>query len=89
MACRFPKGWVLYDDSCGFCRQGVVLMARVLRRRGYDIAPLQTKWVRVRLGLSEHHVVEELRLLLSDGTLIPFLIKSRYKPWRGSVYCLR
>jgi predicted DCC family thiol-disulfide oxidoreductase YuxK len=65
-----PKGWVLYDDSCGFCRRWVPFWAPTLRRRGYDIAPLQAAWVRKRLEPSTSQLFEDLRLLLSDGIQI-------------------
>ena len=61
-------GWVLFDGSCGFCRTWVEYWAQTLRRLGFEIAPLQEKWVRERLGsLSEDELLADLRLLLSDG----------------------
>ena len=63
-------GWVLYDDSCGFCRHWMPFWAPVIRRRGYDIAPLQEAWVREKTGRSEAFLLEDLTLLLSDGHLI-------------------
>ena len=33
------KGWVLYDDGCGFCREWVPFWAPTLRKRGFGIAP--------------------------------------------------
>jgi predicted DCC family thiol-disulfide oxidoreductase YuxK len=65
-----PEGWVLYDDSCGFCRRWVPFWAPTLRRHGYNIAPLQAPWVREKLNLSESLLIEDLRLLLSDGRVI-------------------
>ena len=59
------KGWVLYDGSCGFCSRWVPFWRPTLRRLGYDIAPLQSPWVRDRLNLSSEALVEDLRLLLS------------------------
>jgi predicted DCC family thiol-disulfide oxidoreductase YuxK len=64
------RGWVLYDDSCGFCRRWVPFWAPTLRRRGYDIAPLQAEWVGKRLKLSNDPLLEDLRLLLSDGSQV-------------------
>lgn len=63
-----PNGWILYDDSCGLCRRGVPMLERALRRRGYAIAPLQAGWVRERLGLDPEILLDELRLLLPDGS---------------------
>jgi len=60
-------GWVLYDDSCGFCRRWIPFWAPTLRRRGYDIAPLQSAWVRESLKASDGLLFEDLRLLRMDG----------------------
>jgi predicted DCC family thiol-disulfide oxidoreductase YuxK len=64
------EGWVLYDDSCGFCRRWVPFWEATLKRRGYKIAPLQATWVRERLGLSQDALLEDLRLLLADGKMV-------------------
>ena len=61
------SGWVLYDDSCGFCRRWVPLWSRCLRRQGFGIASLQDAWVQQRLGLSETELLRDIRLLLADG----------------------
>jgi predicted DCC family thiol-disulfide oxidoreductase YuxK len=60
-------GWVLYDDSCGFCRSWVLYWAATLRTRGFDVAPLQSEWVGPRLGESQVELLRDLRLLLADG----------------------
>jgi predicted DCC family thiol-disulfide oxidoreductase YuxK len=64
------RGWILYDDSCGFCRRWVPFWGATLRRRGYEIAPLQSDWVREHLKLPHDQLIHDLRLLLADGTLI-------------------
>jgi predicted DCC family thiol-disulfide oxidoreductase YuxK len=64
------RGWVLYDDSCGFCRRWVPFWATTLRRRGYDIAPLQSKWVSEHFKLPHDELIHDLRLLLVDGTRV-------------------
>src|SRR5262245_12221206 len=61
------NGWVLYDDSCGFCRTWVPFWRHTLRRRGFGIAPLQAEWVRRRLNVSDAELMQDLRLLLADG----------------------
>jgi predicted DCC family thiol-disulfide oxidoreductase YuxK len=63
-------GWVLYDDSCGFCRQWVPFWASTLRGRGFDIAPLQSEWVGDHLRFREHELLQDLRLLLKNGRQI-------------------
>jgi len=62
-----PAGWILYDASCGACRRSVPLWERVLRRRGFAVAPLQADWVAARLGLPAERLLDDLRLLLPDG----------------------
>jgi len=62
-----PVGWVLYDDSCGFCRRWVPFWANTLRKRGFAIAPLQSEWVAERLKVPEEDLLFDLRLLLADG----------------------
>jgi predicted DCC family thiol-disulfide oxidoreductase YuxK len=62
------RGWVLYDDACGFCRCWVPFWAATLRRRGYENAPLQSNWVRERFKLADGILFHDLRLLLVDGT---------------------
>jgi hypothetical protein len=38
-----------------------------LRRRGFDIAPLQAAWVAEKLEIDPLRLTEDLRLLLPDG----------------------
>lgn len=67
-----PKrvGWILYDNSCGFCRRWIPFWESPLRRRGFEIARLQADWVRERLSLTEMELLRDLRLLLADGSQI-------------------
>jgi predicted DCC family thiol-disulfide oxidoreductase YuxK len=61
------QGWVLYDDGCGFCRGWVPFWGPTLRRRGFEIAPLQSAWVREAVQLDGAELLDDLRLLLRDG----------------------
>jgi predicted DCC family thiol-disulfide oxidoreductase YuxK len=63
-------GWILYDDSCGVCRRWVPFWEKTLRRRGFEIVPLQAAWVREKTKLSEAELMRDLWLLLPDGKLI-------------------
>jgi predicted DCC family thiol-disulfide oxidoreductase YuxK len=63
-------GWVLYDDSCGFCRRWVPFWRNTLRKRGFEIAPLQMSWVREKLHLAEKSLQQDLLLLLPNGEQI-------------------
>jgi predicted DCC family thiol-disulfide oxidoreductase YuxK len=65
-----PRGWVLYDGSCGICARWVPFWIPTLRKRGFEVAPLQTAWVRERLALSEDSLLEDVRLLLADGSQV-------------------
>ena len=61
-------GWVLYDDTCGFCREWIPFWGKTLRGIGLDIAPLQAPWVADRLSLPPEHLVHDIRILFEDGT---------------------
>jgi predicted DCC family thiol-disulfide oxidoreductase YuxK len=65
-----PAGWVLYDGSCGFCARWVPFWGPSLRRRGYEIATLQTGWVRDRVPVDDAELMHDIRLLLADGSLV-------------------
>ncbi len=73
-----PAGWILYDDSCGFCRRWVPFWEKTLLKRGFEIAPLQTDWVRGKLQLSENDLLQDLRLLLASGEQIQGADTYRY-----------
>lgn len=61
------EGWVLYDGDCRFC----VRLARCFRpwlaSRYFELMPLQTPWVRTRLGLLDSDLLAGMRLLSPDG----------------------
>lgn len=63
-------GWILYDDTCGFCRRWVPFWERTLKRRGFGIATLQTPWVHERLDGIDGDPLDDLRLLLANGEVI-------------------
>jgi predicted DCC family thiol-disulfide oxidoreductase YuxK len=63
-------GWILYDGSCGFCRRWVPFWENALRRRGFGIATLQEEWVMETLKLPPDKLLDDLRLLLADGSQI-------------------
>ena len=83
-------GWILYDDSCGFCRRWIPFWEGALQRRGFSIAPLQADWVRAKLQLSESDWLHDLRLLLTDGSQIRGADVYRYATrriwWAWPVY---
>lgn len=73
-----PVGWILYDDSCGFCRSWVPFWERTLQKRGFEIAPLQADWAKEKMQLSESALLQDLRLLLADGEIIQGADTYRY-----------
>lgn len=60
-------GWLLYDGACGFCTATAHRVQKLIARRGYVILPLQTPWVRERLGLRDGEPLSEMVVLLRDG----------------------
>jgi len=85
-----PAGWILYDDSCGICRRWVPFWEGTLRKRGFEIAPLQADWVREKLHLNEKDLLQDLRLLLANGGQIQGADTYRYATkriwWAYPVY---
>lgn len=73
-----PSGWILYDDSCGFCRRWMPFWEPALVRRGFAIAPLQAEWVKLKLALPEAELLTDLRLLLADGSQLSGPVAYRY-----------
>ncbi len=70
MAEEQARGWILYDDTCGFCRKWVPFWGGTLKKRGLKIAPLQSDWVKEKLGEVDRDLSQDLRLLLADGTQV-------------------
>jgi predicted DCC family thiol-disulfide oxidoreductase YuxK len=87
-----PVGWVLYDDSCGFCRRWVPFWGETLRRRGFRIAPLQSDWVQPALSSVSGELLQDLRLLLADGSQVGGADVYRYAMrriwWAFPIYVL-
>ena len=63
-----PAGFILYDDSCRFCRRWVPSLETVLGKRGLAIALLQFKWVTEQLSSSQKDLLSDLRQLLTDDS---------------------
>lgn len=75
---RKLAGWVLYDGSCGFCSRWVPFWENTLKKRGFDIAPLQSDWVVEKLKVSEKDLLYDLRLLFVDGKQLRGAVAYRY-----------
>ena len=61
------NGWVLYDDECRLCIGMARRFHHLLSSRRLELLPLQTPWVKARLGLPEDKLLAEIRLLRPDG----------------------
>ena len=61
------RGWVLYDAACPSCRRFARLTENLLTRRGFDVAPLQSPWVRECLGEFGSELFSAMRLIMLDG----------------------
>lgn len=59
--------WIAYDAECGFCVALARRLEPVLRRRGFALVPLQTFWVKDRLGQIPGEAVDEMKLLTING----------------------
>jgi predicted DCC family thiol-disulfide oxidoreductase YuxK len=68
-ATEAAQGWVLYDGECPFCLDMVARFAPLLHRHHFDLVPLQTTWVRKRLGLATDEPLTEMKLLAEDGRI--------------------
>ncbi len=64
------RGWVLYDSDCGFCTRLAWRLGGALERRGFRLVPLQAPWVAERLAMPREQLLEEMRVLTKDGTLL-------------------
>jgi len=85
-------GWILYDGSCGVCRRWVPFWEKALQRRGFEIAALQEEWVVEKLKLPAETLLNDLRLLLADGSHLAGAAVYRYAMrriwWAFPIYLL-
>lgn len=63
------EGWVLYDAECRFCLRLARRFHRTLAHRQFELLPLQTPWVRTRIGLEDSELLTEMRLLKPGGAV--------------------
>lgn len=58
---------MFYDGDCGFCSRWLKFWQPILKRHGFEIAPLQEGWVGERLQLFGPELLYDLRMILKDG----------------------
>ena len=61
------RGWIFFDQDCGFCRRLAFRFESTFAKRGFHFEPLQREWVRKRLHLAPERVLEEMRVLTATG----------------------
>ena len=61
------RGWIFFDEDCGFCRDLAFRFEPVFAQRGFHFEPIQREWVRERLHLTPDQALEEMRVLTADG----------------------
>src|SRR6185503_10626646 len=64
------RGWVLYDGECGFCQRWARAFSGMLKKREFELAPLQEPWVAERLEMPLNELLADIRLLTRDGVLL-------------------
>lgn len=60
---------MLFDADCRFCRAVANRYVPMLRRRHLELVPLQTPWVKERLGLNDAELLAEMRFLTPEGAI--------------------
>jgi predicted DCC family thiol-disulfide oxidoreductase YuxK len=63
------RGWIFFDEDCGFCRGLALRFEPVFSNRGFHFEPLQSRWVQERLNLTPERALEEMRVLTAEGHL--------------------
>lgn len=64
---RAARGWVFFDGECALCRSLARRFRPPLERRGFGLAPLQDPRVGALLGIPPNLLLQEMRVLTSDG----------------------
>ena len=60
---------IYYDDECGVCRGMLQRFGPTLARRRFTFVPLQAPGAARLLGVSDEHLLDEMRVRLEDGAV--------------------
>jgi predicted DCC family thiol-disulfide oxidoreductase YuxK len=60
---------IYYDDECQFCRGMLRRFGRTLARRRFIFVPLQAPGAARLLGVSDEHLLDEMRVRLDNGAV--------------------
>jgi len=89
---RAPNGWIFFDADCPFCTRIARRMRPAVEPRGFGLAALQDPRAQAMLGLSGEVLLQEMRLLTSDGRQYggadAFIEISRRVWWAWPFYAL-
>ena len=61
------RGTIYYDGECNLCTVGAARFGPMLRRRGFELTPLQSPGAAALLRVTSDALLEEVRLLTPDG----------------------
>ena len=61
---------IYYDDQCEFCRRMLRRFGRTLARRRFTFVPLQSSGAARVLGISDEHLLDEMRVRFADGAVL-------------------
>ena len=64
---RQARGWLFCDEECKFSSRLAASLQTPMRRRGFDVAPLQDPRVATLLGLSRQELLQSVRYVSSGG----------------------
>ena len=60
---------IYYDDECRFCRDMLRRFGRTLAHRRFTFVPLQSPGAARVLGVSDEHLMDEMRVRLDNGAV--------------------
>lgn len=89
------RGWVLYDANCRLCLDFNQRFKPLLNRCGFETLPLQTGWVKEKMGFSADQVLrsedlKEMLVLTSSGRFYgggeALIYLSRFIWWGKPLY---
>lgn len=87
-----PRGWVLYDGSCGVCRGAVGKWGTYMRRHGFEPRPAQDDWVKDHVPIPLEVLLTDMHLVLADGRAFAgadaYRHLLRQSPWFAPLYLL-
>jgi predicted DCC family thiol-disulfide oxidoreductase YuxK len=61
---------IYYDDECRICRSTLQRFGRTLARRRFTFVPLQAPGAARVLGVSDEHLLDEMRVRLDNGAVL-------------------